>query len=103
PPDRLLFIAELDGDAVGTVRFDLREPDVWEVSITLAPASRGRGLSGFVLAEGEQALLERVPAQAVLAAVHQDNRASNALFERAGYADTAPAVSGFRQLRKTLG
>jgi len=38
----------------------------------------------------------------VLAAVHLDNTASAKLFERAGYAEAAPAVSGFRQLRKTL-
>lgn len=101
-PDRLLFVAELDGEAVGTVRFDREEPGVWEVSITLAPSSRGRGLSGAVLAEGERALAERVDAQAILAAVHTENPASAALFSRAGYAEAAPAVEGFRQLRKTL-
>ncbi len=101
-PDRLLFVAELDGEAVGTVRFDREEPDVWEVSITLAPASRGRGLSGAVLAEGERALAKRFDVHAISAAVHQENAASAALFDRAGYAEAAPAVDGFRQLRKTL-
>ena len=102
-PDRLLFVAELDGEAVGTVRFDrFDEPGFWEVSITLAPPSRGRGLSGAVLAEGERALTERFDVQAVLAAVHEDNAASAALFAKAGYAEAAPAVGGFRQLRKTL-
>lgn len=101
-PDRLLFVVERDGEAVGTVRFDREKPGVWEVSITLAPSSRGRGLSGAVLAEGECALAERFEVRAVLAAVHTENAASAALFERAGYAEAAPAVEGFRQLRKTV-
>ncbi|WP_328446289.1 GNAT family N-acetyltransferase [Amycolatopsis sp. NBC_00438] len=99
--ERLLLVVEHEDAPVGTVRFD-RRADGWEVSITLAPASRGRGLSGAVLAEGERALRERLDVRVVLAAVHQDNTASAKLFEHAGYAEAAPAVSGFRQLRKTL-
>jgi RimJ/RimL family protein N-acetyltransferase len=102
-PDRLLLVVEHNGAPVGTVRFDRRDGDGWEVSITLAPESRGRGLSGAVLAEGERALRERLDVRVVLAAVHQDNTASAKLFEHAGYAEAAPAVEGFRQLRKTLG
>ncbi|MEQ0561520.1 GNAT family N-acetyltransferase [Amycolatopsis sp. NEAU-NG30] len=102
-PDRLLLVVEHEDVPVGTVRFDREDGDAWEVSITLAPASRGRGLSGAVLAEGERVARERLGVRVVLAAVHQDNAASAALFERAGYAEAAPAVGGFRQLRKTLG
>ncbi|MEU0795628.1 GNAT family N-acetyltransferase [Amycolatopsis sp. NPDC005961] len=101
-PDRLLLVVEHEDAPVGTVRFDRRDGDGWEVSITLAPESRGRGLSGAVLAEGERAARERLGVRVVLAAVHLDNTASAKLFERAGYAEAAPAVSGFRQLRKTL-
>ncbi|VVJ23749.1 Uncharacterised protein [Amycolatopsis camponoti] len=101
-PDRLLLVVEHEDAPVGTVRFDRRDGDGWEVSITLAPESRGRGLSGAVLAEGERAAWERLGVRVVLAAVHQDNTASAKLFEHAGYAEAAPAVSGFRQLRKTL-
>lgn len=101
-PDRLLYVVERDGEPVGTVRFDLREPGLWEVSITLAPSWRGRGLSSAVLAEGERTLRTCHLAADILAAVHEGNAASGALFERAGYAESAPAVEGFRQLRKTL-
>ncbi|MFJ1762597.1 GNAT family N-acetyltransferase [Amycolatopsis sp. NPDC088138] len=100
--ERLLLVVDHDDEPVGTVRFDRRDGDGWEVSITLAPESRGRGLSGAVLAEGERAAREHLGVRVVLAAVHQDNTASAKLFERAGYAEAAPAVSGFRQLRKTL-
>jgi RimJ/RimL family protein N-acetyltransferase len=101
--ERLLLVVDHEDAPVGTVRFDRRDGDGWEVSITLAPDSRGRGLSGAVLAEGERALRERLDVRVVLAAVHQDNTASAKLFEHAGYAEAAPAVEGFRQLRKTLG
>ena len=100
-PDRLLLVIEADGEAVGTVRFDREQAGEWEVSITLAPASRGRGLARAVLAEGERVLAERQNVRVILAAVHQDNAASAALFERAGYRESAPAADGFRWLRKT--
>ncbi|MFE6614907.1 GNAT family N-acetyltransferase [Amycolatopsis sp. NPDC057786] len=101
-PDRVLYVVELDGVPVGTVRFDREGDGVWEVSITLAPESRGRGLSTSVLAEGERAFTAGHRVRVVVAAVHQDNAASAALFERAGYAEAAPAVDGFRKLRKTV-
>ncbi|WP_394360360.1 GNAT family N-acetyltransferase [Amycolatopsis sp. SB7-3] len=101
-PDRVLYVVELDGVPVGTVRFDREDEGVWEVSITLAPESRGRGLSASVLAEGERAFTAGHRVRVVTAAVHRDNAASAALFDRAGYAETAPAVDGFRKLRKTV-
>jgi RimJ/RimL family protein N-acetyltransferase len=79
-PDRLLLIAEADGP-VGTVRFD-RDGDAWEVSITVAPVRRGQGLALPILATAE-ATLEA--GTSLLAWVHRDNKASLALFERAGY------------------
>ncbi|MET7997563.1 GNAT family N-acetyltransferase [Amycolatopsis sp. NPDC005232] len=102
-PDRLLLVVSDDDGPVGTVRFDRERPGEWEVSITLAPASRGRGLSLAVLTLGERLLIERETVSAILAAVHHDNAASTALFERAGYVESAPAEEGFRWLRKTRG
>lgn len=83
--DRVLLVAEHDGDPAGTVRFDQEDPGVWEVSITLAPEYRGRGMAGALLAAGERALGERRQVRRVLATVHRENAASVALFERAGY------------------
>ncbi|GLY40805.1 N-acetyltransferase [Amycolatopsis sp. NBRC 101858] len=101
-PERLLLVVDHEDVPAGTVRFDRRDGDGWEISITLAPEQRGRGLSGAVLAEGERVARERLGVRVVLAAVHQDNAASAKLFDHAGYAEAAPAVNGFRQLRKTL-
>ncbi|WP_326567647.1 GNAT family N-acetyltransferase [Amycolatopsis rhabdoformis] len=102
-PDRVLLVVSEDAGPVGTVRFDREAPGEWEVSITLAPESRGRGLSRAVLAEGERWLSESHEVHVVLAAVHEDNAASAALFERSGYVESAPAEDGFRWLRKTRG
>ncbi|MEC3975696.1 GNAT family N-acetyltransferase [Amycolatopsis sp. H20-H5] len=100
--DRLLLVVEVAGEPVGTVRFDRAGDEAWEVSITLAPAARGRGLSGDVLAEGERVLTTTYQVREILAAVHQDNAASAALFQRAGYAGEGAAEGEFRQLRKTV-
>jgi RimJ/RimL family protein N-acetyltransferase len=41
-PDRKLFIAEMDGKPIGTVRADL-DDGIWELSWTVAPSERGQG------------------------------------------------------------
>ena len=51
-PGRLLLVVDHEDEPVGTVRFDRRDGDGWEVSITVAPEHRGRGLAGAVLARG---------------------------------------------------
>lgn len=84
-PDRLVLVVERAGVPVATVRFDREAGGAWEVSITVAPEQRGRGLASGVLTVGEGALLARTGAATVLASVHQDNTASRALFRRAGY------------------
>ena len=44
-PDRILYIAEDDGEAVGTVRADYdRDAEVYELSWTTAPQARNRSL-----------------------------------------------------------
>jgi RimJ/RimL family protein N-acetyltransferase len=85
-PDRVLLVAESAGRRVGTARFDRHSPKEWEVSITLAPEQRGRGLAGKVLAAAETAFREHVdPSANLTAAILPANEASRRLFERAGY------------------
>ena len=93
-----------DASAVATVRWDRldygdREVDAdWEVSITVAPEHRGNGLARPALAEASYLLAARHGrSQRLLARVHRDNRASQRLFESAGYVrqDVPPDGLGF--------
>jgi spore coat polysaccharide biosynthesis predicted glycosyltransferase SpsG/RimJ/RimL family protein N-acetyltransferase len=93
-PDRLLLVVEQAGAPVGTVRFDREETTTWEVSITLAPSHRGRGLAARALMMGEGALHARAEPDVVLANVHEDNDASLALFRHAGYRPATRSADG---------
>lgn len=85
---RALLIAEERGVPVGVVRFDPGEPGEAEVSITVAPGARGRGLARPVL----EAAHDEAPGVRLLARIHRDNTASRRLFTAAGYrpADVPP-------------
>lgn len=100
--DTMLFVAEQDGLTVGTVRWDARRDGVWEVSITVAPDARGRGIGAELLVLGERALSEaHVTATFFSAVVHRDNDKSTRLFLNAGYErDSPPDNDGFIRYRK---
>ncbi len=100
-PDRRLLVAEQENRPVGTVRFDRATGTEWEVSVTVAPSHRGRGLAALILAAGEATLGGGVT---VFANVHRDNAASLALFRRAGYrkCPDRPADGPFGWLEKVL-
>lgn len=75
---RVLMIAEEHGKAVGTVRADLKE-GLYELSWTVAPAARGRGIGE------EMVRLFLLQLQgAARAAVKKGNSASVRVAERAG-------------------
>ncbi|MFJ4232849.1 bifunctional UDP-2,4-diacetamido-2,4,6-trideoxy-beta-L-altropyranose hydrolase/GNAT family N-acetyltransferase [Cellulosimicrobium cellulans] len=84
-PARRLYVIEHGGVRVATVRFDLLDAGEWEVSITLAPEARGRGLAGAVLSAAEVAFTAGEPGATLVAAILPDNAPSQRLFVRAGY------------------
>jgi RimJ/RimL family protein N-acetyltransferase len=84
--ERRLFIAELDGRAVGLFRLD-PPPDETadaEVGITVAPDARGAGLAPAILEAGAR-LGRDLGATRLLAQIRADNGASIHAFERAAY------------------
>ncbi len=103
-PDRHLLLATVGDEPVGTVRWDDEGAGEWEVSITLAPGARGRGLAGTVLASAERWLVGHLSDRpTALAVVRSDNVASRRLFLRAGYAPDLPSDdSGFERWVRTL-
>jgi len=77
-PARQLYVAELGGIPVGTVRADL-DQGVWELSWTVAPSHRARGIGARMLA----ALADLID-DPIRAEVKAGNAASIRIAERAG-------------------
>lgn len=87
--DRRLLVVELDGVPIGTVRWDQLSNLDWEVSITVDPDSRGRGVGACVLAAGERWLEAWVgDAVGAVAWLRPENQASARLFAGCGYERT---------------
>jgi RimJ/RimL family protein N-acetyltransferase len=78
--NRRLLVAEENGSPVGTVRADLSE-GVWELSWTVAPNARGRGVAKQIVT-----LLAQKISEPIRAEVKSDNIASARIAEHAGMA-----------------
>lgn len=82
--DRLLFIAEAEGQPVGTLRLDRLPGATLEVSLTVAPEERRRGYSASLLRAAEVEA-SRLGATRLVAVLRPENVASRKAFEGAGY------------------
>ncbi len=78
-PDRKLFVAECSGDSIGTVRLDRRE-GTWELSWTVAPASRGKGFGTVMVAEATKLVSGNLVAE-----IKETNTASIRIAQQAGF------------------
>lgn len=97
-PDRRLLVCELEGEPVGQVRFDGLDGDRYEISIALAPAARGKGLSSPLIAKAVEWLRASHPDAEVEARVREGNARSLAAFRRAGFRLSGEEVDGFLAL-----
>lgn len=79
PKQRLLWIAEVNGVAVGTCRAD-RVENAWELSWTVAPEARGKGFAHQMLSK-----LVHYFDEPLVALVKVGNIASMKVAERAGF------------------
>ena len=82
--DRKLFVAVREGAAVGQIRLDRVAGASWEISITVAPEARGKGLSSAMLAAAE-APAKELGAKRLVAVIKKGNDASVRAFKGAGY------------------
>ena len=81
----LLYIAETTlGVPLGQVRFDRRESE-WEISYSIAPAFRGRGLGRRVLETAIHRLGQRQHHAVLFGQVQCENVASRRIFEALGF------------------
>lgn len=80
-PDRILVIAEITGEPIGTCRADLRDDGFTEISYTIAPSSRGKGLSKPMVMQFVQEFLE---GKQLVATVKGDNKSSESVVRALG-------------------
>jgi RimJ/RimL family protein N-acetyltransferase len=102
-PTRVLYIGQQGEVPIGTVRFDLDEdPDTAEVSITVSPSHRGRGLSLPLLRAGLTEFAAEPRRRSVIRAlIREENGASRSLFDAAGFREESRA-DGVLHLRREL-
>jgi RimJ/RimL family protein N-acetyltransferase len=84
-PNMLLTIAEHDGGPAGTVRLDRHGPAIVELSLTIAPEYRGRGLAKEAIRLGVGQARDRLHAATVIARIKATNTASVGAFAAAGF------------------
>lgn len=86
-PGCRLWIAEMGGRSVGSLRLDIRSA-VGTVSIAVDPAARGRGVATAMLDRLERDLECDFQVRALTALVDPTNSSSARLFARAGFKPT---------------
>lgn len=79
-PHRDLYIAEVDGVPAGTLRIDRDAPCGSELSWTISPEMRGKGVGKALLIEARRMLDGTLVAQ-----IKEDNQASVKIAEAAGF------------------
>jgi RimJ/RimL family protein N-acetyltransferase len=73
-------MAEKDGAPVGTVRFDRRDHERWELSWTIAPEHRGKGLGKEVVKGATQLM-----SSDLIARIKACNSSSISIARHAGF------------------
>jgi RimJ/RimL family protein N-acetyltransferase len=79
-PNRQLLIAEDARGAVGTIRLDLLD-GVWEMSWTVAPEHRGKGVGAAIV----RLAVSRMTEERVFAEIKASNFASRRIAEKSGF------------------
>lgn len=85
-PNKALLIGEIDGRAVGVLRFDDVMAKEAIVSVYLVPSELGKGYGPLLLRSGQRWLTAEYPElRWIVARIHADNKSSVAAFTEAGY------------------
>jgi RimJ/RimL family protein N-acetyltransferase len=80
-----MYIVQADGRPAGSLRLERRDPACAELSITLAPDARGRGLGRAAITLGVEQARDALGVSTVLARVREDNPRSVRAFAAVGF------------------
>ena len=93
-----IWILTESGDPAGQVRYD-RDSDVAEISFSIDPRFRGRGLGTEILRLSAPRACHELPVKRLRGVVKANNASSVAAFDRAGFRrDGESSVNGERAL-----
>jgi UDP-2,4-diacetamido-2,4,6-trideoxy-beta-L-altropyranose hydrolase len=81
----LIMIAEDSGNPIATLRMKNEGDGVAQISITLAPEARGKGLAAYLIERGSREAAALMDTRRVEALIKPENIASRRAFENAGY------------------
>jgi len=100
-PDRRLYVATSTGKDVASARLDIAAGEA-EVSVTVAPEHRGRGLGPAVLQALARDAFGALGLARLVARIKRDNTASLTAFERAGFClvEEGPVLMLIRESRR---
>jgi RimJ/RimL family protein N-acetyltransferase len=99
-PGCVLFIAYLNNQPVGQIRFDEVSPGDFEIDFSVDPRFRSRGLGHMIITAGSRALVGQKTVNSLSGKVKTGNKASVRSFERAGFrlaSSSLPEVAIFRK------
>lgn len=103
-PATRLYVVEVEGRPAAQVRFDLRGSREAEISVSVDPAARGRGVGTAAVRQACLRVAGETGVRSILARVKVDNDASLRLFEKAGFRDDGTeTVAGCNARRLRLG
>lgn len=84
-PSSLFYVAEQEnGQPVGVIRFEAFKTDMLRVSVAIATAFQRNGYGPWLIQQTSR-LVSYEYRQPIIAEIYQDNKASIAAFQKAGY------------------
>ncbi len=84
-PGTMIYLIEVDGNPVGQIRLQQGNSGAFAVDIYIEPGHRGQGIAAWSICQAVSQLRKNYDNARLVALVHRENEASQALFQHAGF------------------